>query len=307
MKLQCLQTLAAVLRHGTFAAAAQEVHLSAGAVSLQMQQLEVFFGQPLFDRSARHARPTPFALEVAQTTQQALDAIEQLRRRPAREVQGHLRLGTMESAQVSLLPTAISLLRAQAPGLSVAVMRGVSTALLDDVKADRLDAAVLVRPQSGGSSRLQWYGLMRENFVLIAPPDAPRLPPAELLRRYDWIRFDRSTTGGEIAARYVNQVAPRLRCSFDLPGTEAIAAMVSQGLGVSVVPALRQEVIDAFPLQQLSLGRAAPVRHIALVCRRADGDSRRMHLLLDAFQKAVRRRYADDPNVRVELRAGAKP
>ena len=39
MKLQCLQTLAAVLRHGTFAAAAQEVHLSAGAVSLQMQQL----------------------------------------------------------------------------------------------------------------------------------------------------------------------------------------------------------------------------------------------------------------------------
>ena len=221
MKLQCLQTLAAVLRHGTFAAAAQEVHLSAGAVSLQMQQLEVFFGQPLFDRSARHA----------------LDAIEQLRRRPAREVQGHLRLGTMESAQVSLLPTAISLLRAQAPGLSVAVMRGVSTALLDDVKADRLDAAVLVRPQSGGSSRLQWYGLMRENFVLIAPPDAPRLPPAELLRRYDWIRFDRSTTGGEIAARYVNQVAPRLRCSFDLPGTEAIAAMVSQGLGVSVVRA----------------------------------------------------------------------
>lgn len=58
MKLQFLQTLTAVLRHGSFAAAAKDVNLRASAVSLQMLQLEDDFGQPLFDRSARQARPT---------------------------------------------------------------------------------------------------------------------------------------------------------------------------------------------------------------------------------------------------------
>lgn len=59
MKLQCLQTLAAVLRHDPPAAAAQEVHLSAGAVSLQMQQLEVFLANPCSTarRAMRGPRP----------------------------------------------------------------------------------------------------------------------------------------------------------------------------------------------------------------------------------------------------------
>lgn len=300
MKLQFLHTLAAVLRHGSFAAAAQQVNLTASAVSLQMQQLEAWFGQPLFDRSARQVRPTPFALQVGRTAEQALDALDQLRQQGGEAIGGHLRLGTMESAQVALLPTAMRWMRERAPALSFQVARGVSTALLEQVKANRLDAAVLVRPQSGGSSRLAWFPLLRENFVLIAPLDAPRLAPAELLRRYEWIRFDRSTTGGDIAARWVNRVAPRLRCAFDLPGTEAIAALVSSGLGVSVVPALRQELIDAFPLQQLPLGRGAPVRHVAIVCRRADAESRRTQLLVEAFREAVQRRCAGDRYVRPE-------
>ncbi|MFY9513184.1 MAG: LysR family transcriptional regulator, partial [Rubrivivax sp.] len=300
MKLQSLQTLAAVLRHGSFAAAAKDVNLSAGAVSLQMQQLEAWFGQPLFDRSARHVRPTPFALEVGRTTQQALDAISRLRRGPAQQVEGVLRLGTVESVQVALLPQAVRRLRSTAPALALQLTRGASSALLDELKAGRLDAAVLVRPQTGGSSRLAWFPLTRENFVLIVPPDAPALPPVELLRRYDWIRFDRSTTGGEIAARYVNRIAPRMSVAFDLPGTEPIAAMVSSGLGVSVVPALRRELSEAFPLRQIGLGRGAPVRHIALVCRRSDGDTRRMRLLHEAFHAAAVQRYAGDGNVRPE-------
>lgn len=300
MKLQFLHTLAAVLRHGSFAAAAKEVNLTPSAVSLQMQQLEAYFGQPLFDRSARQVRPTPFALQVGRTAEQALQAIDDLRQPRGQAITGHLRLGTMESAQVTLLPAALRHMRERAPALTHQVQRGVSTALLEQVKADQLDAAVLVRPQSGGSRRLAWFPLLREHFVLIAPPDAPALPPVELLRRYDWIRFDRSTTGGDIAARWVNQVAPRLRSTLDLPGTEAIAAMVSSGLGVSVVPALRQELIAAFPLQQIPLGRGAPLRHVALVCRHADADSRRMQLVLEAFRGAVRRRYADDRHVRPE-------
>jgi DNA-binding transcriptional LysR family regulator len=300
MKLQSLQTLASVLRHGSFAAAAKEVNLTASAVSLQMRQLETYFGQPLFDRSARQVRPTPFATEVAQSMQQTLDAMAQLRGRRASAVSGHVKLGTVESVQVTLLPLAMQTMRARTPGLGFHITRGLSSVLLDDVKAGRLDVAVLVRPQSGGSSRLAWFPLLRENFVLIAPKNAARGTPAELLRRHEWIRLDRVTTGGHMAAQYVNRIAPGIKCAFDLPGTEAIAAMVSAGLGVSVVPALRRELVEMFPLQQVSLGRAGPTRHIAMVCRMADAESRRVQAVLEAFHGAVRQRYADEPDVRAE-------
>ncbi|VTU32740.1 LysR family transcriptional regulator [Variovorax sp. PBL-E5] len=298
MKLQFLQTLTAVLRHGSFAAAAKEVNLTASAVSLQMRQLEDYFGRPLFDRSARQARPTAFAAEVAGTMQQTLDALKALRLREDTVVSGRMRLGTIESAQVALLPTALQVLRDQAPGLAFEIARGVSAALLDDVKAGRLDAAVLVRPQSGGSSRLHWFALQQETFVMIAPPHVRRGSPVEMLRRHDWIRFDRVTTGGLIAAQHVNRIAPRTRCAFDLPGTDAVAAMVSAGLGVSVVPALRHEVLQAYPLQVISLGKDAPVRHIAMVCRPADAEGRRIQAVLEAFQFAIRRRHGEGAGAR---------
>ncbi|WP_198969973.1 LysR family transcriptional regulator [Xylophilus sp. ASV27] len=294
MKLQFLQTLLAVLQHGSFAAAAKDVNLTASAVSQQMQHLEIYFGQPLFDRSARQVRPTPFALEIAGTLAQTVDTLEALRSRQGVAITGRIRLGTVESAQVALLPAAVQKLRERAPTLEYAISKGLSSALMDDVKAGRIDAAVLVRPQSGGSSRLSWFPLLRETFVMIAPPTARLAAPAELLRRYDWIRMDPVTTGGRMAAQYVQRIAPRLREAFDLPGTEAIAAMVSAGLGVSVVPALRQELLQAYPMLQVPLGRGAPVRQIALVCRPADAESRLMQAVLEAFHGAVRRRYGEE-------------
>jgi len=291
MKLQFLQTLVAVLQHGSFAAAAKDVNLTASAVSQQMRQLEDYFGQPLFDRSARQVRPTPFASEIAATLEQTVDTLEALRSRKGVAVTGRIRLGTMESAQVALLPTALQKLRERAPALEFAISKGVSSVLLDELKAGRIDAAVLVKPQSGGSSRLSWFPLAQESMVMIAPPTARAAPAVELLRRYDWIRMDPATTGGRIAAQYVQRIAPRLRWAFDLPGTEAIAAMVSAGLGVSVVPMPRAELLQAYPLQLVSLGRTAPLRHIAMVCRPADADSRLMQLVLEAFQAAVARRY----------------
>ena len=292
MKLNFLQTLSAVLRHGSFVAAAKEVHLTASAVSLQMRQLEEYFGQPLFDRSARQVRPTRFATEIAETLNQTVDTLEALRRRQAgATVAGHIRLGTVESAQVSLLPQALQSLRVQAPALEFSISKGVSSVLLAELKAGRIDAAVLVRPQSGGSSRLSWFALAQETMVMIAPPQVPLASPVEMLRRHDWIRMDPATTGGRIASQYVLKIAPRKRWAFELPGTEAIAAFVSAGIGVSVVPTLRQELMVAYPMQQLPLGRGAPVRHIVMVCRQADADSRLIDVVYRAFHQAAERRY----------------
>ena len=294
MRLEALNTLIAVLRHGSFVAAAEYVHLTPSAVSLQIKHLEEYFGQPLFDRSARQVRPTVFAGELAARGRSALEEIEALRRTAKGTVTGRIRLGTIESVQMGLLPAAFSALRAVAPTLTLHFVRGSSVSLLADLKAGRIDAAVVVRPPSGGSSRLNWTTLRQDAFVMVVPGDTRGNDPREFLRRYDWIRLDRSLNAGRVAARHVEQLAPGVRRSIELPGIEGIVAMVGAGLGVSVVPRLRRELIRGYEVRQIGLDNSRLRREIALACRGTEADDRRQLVLRDSFMKAVAQREKID-------------
>jgi DNA-binding transcriptional LysR family regulator len=77
LKFEFLMTLNSVLRHGSFASAADDMGLTPSAVSLQMKRLEEYVGQPLFDRSGRTVRPTPLASDLAESIRTALDAVEE--------------------------------------------------------------------------------------------------------------------------------------------------------------------------------------------------------------------------------------
>ena len=285
MKLAFLSTLDAVLRRGSFAAAAQEVGLTAGAVSLQIQGLEKYFGQPLFDRSSRTSRPTPFARELSGNIQGALATIEALRDKRSTQVLGRIALGTIRSVQTTTLPATMLDLRARYPRLEVRLIQEDSPVLLRELNAGELDAAIVVRPKAGGSSRLRWINLARESFVLLVPPNAKGDSVAELLRAHEWIRWDASLTGGQSAARFIHRVAPKARGTLDLASIEAIVAMVSAGLGVSVVPRLRGPLRKAYPVREISLGRNAPTRQIAFVCRAVDAGNRRVAAVREALER----------------------
>jgi DNA-binding transcriptional LysR family regulator len=289
VKLEALNTLIAVLRHGSFAAAAESVHLTPSAVSLQVRQLEEYFGRPLFDRSARQARPTPFAQELAATARRALAEIDGLRRPAEAGVSGRIRLGTIESVQMGMLPQAFAALRASAPALALHVVRGSTASLLTELKAGRIDIAAVVRPPSGGSSRLHWTPLRREPFVLVVPAGASGSKPQEFFREYEWIRLDRTLSAGRTAAQYVEQLAPGARRSIELPGIEGIVAMVGAGLGVSVVPQLRKELLRGYDVREVSLGDARVSRQLALVCRAADAQDRRLLAVHEAFAAMLTR------------------
>lgn len=213
MNVAMLSTLVAIVDRGSFAAAAQEVGCTPSAVSLQMKQLEAWFGQPLFDRSARTVKPMPFALEAAAVARDFSARLEALRAPLTSTVSGRVRLGAIASVQAGALPQALRAVRDRHPALDVEVSLDDSDKLLVELKAGRIDAAVLVRPQSGGSSRLSWQNLGSQPFVLLAPPGTSGTSAHELLRRLDLIRYDTALTGGQIAARYVAQLAPRARAS----------------------------------------------------------------------------------------------
>ncbi len=287
MKVEFFQTLAAVLRCGSFAGAATEMNLSPSAVSLQMKQLEAYFGQPLFDRSALQVRPTAFAHEVGTTVHGTIRALEALRRRAAPVVEGKVRLGIIEPMQVTLLPAFTALVRESYPGLDVRLERGRSAALVDALRSGTIDAAVVAQPETGASSRVRWTPLFRERCVLVAPPDSGNKGAAALFKAYEWIRFDTTTIAGSVAADFVKRIAPEARSRIELLSIPAIVAMASRGLGVSVLPQPDAYLLQAFPVRLLTLGEQAPSRQISFVSRSAEAEDRVVQALLAVLRRVV--------------------
>lgn len=283
MKFEFLMTLNSVLRHGSFASAADDMGLTPSAVSLQMKRLEEYVGQPLFDRSGRTVRPTPLASDLAESIRTALDAVEEARTRHSAALSGRVVIGAIRSLQPTMIPLVLREIGDRHPGLAVRVIQGDSGELLDHLKAGRLDGAALIRPTSGGSSRLDWQDLERQPFVFVAPPDSSEATAEALIARYDWIQFDTSLTSGRTAASHLHRLSPGTRPRFELESIEAVLAMVSAGLGVSIIPRLPVAPTVRAPVRQIPLGVSTPTRQIAFVCRSGDADNRRVRAIRDAF------------------------
>lgn len=284
MKFSFFETLEAVLRTGSLSRAADDMNLTPSAVSMQMKQVEVFFGQPLFDRSGLQVKPMPFAHEVASVMHLPMQQIEQLRRRSSVQIEGTIRLGVIESMQASLLPSVIQHLLKKHPALQLKPARGRTVELIAAVKANELDAAIVVQPVKGGSQRLNWQQLFRNELVVIGPPNAKATKIHQLFCDYPWIRFDAGTSTGKLAAQWVHQNIPQAQKSMDLPSVHAVLSMVNTGLGVSMVPSIDPRMMIAYPVRVYPIGRGAPVLNVVLLTRKNEPNTRTMDALLGSIQ-----------------------
>ncbi len=281
MKLDAFDTLMSVLRLGTFAAAAKDRNLTPSAVSMQMKQLEEYVGQVLFDRSGNQVRATGMARELANFMSPALLGLDSIRKRSTMEVQGTVGLGVIESMQPIVLPDTILALRERYPGVKLRLERGRSSELVSAVKAGTLDAALVAEPEAGGSVRLHWTPVLRQPMVMLTPPKARETKVAAVFRKYPWIKYDHRTVTGDMAARYLHAELGELRHSYELGSAAAIAAMVSAGLGASIVHPANATIFRAYDVRVVKLERGAPVMKFSLVRRRHDEDSRTLIALTE--------------------------
>ena len=89
-----------------------------------------------------------------------------------------------------------------------------------------------------------------------------------------------------MAANYLHRAAPRARGSLELDSIDTIVALVSAGVGVSVVPKPRHPISEVHPVREIALNLHAHAREIAFVSRALDGDNRRVIALREAFEFA---------------------
>ena len=134
------------------------------------------------------------------------------------------------------MPDAVAKIARKYDGLSFYFMPGMSTELYRHVAEESVDVAIIVEPRFVLGKSLKWKTVREEPLVLIVPADLPDVDPHDLLRSQPFIRYDRTQWGGRQVDNYLKQVGIRPEEWMELDALDAIAALVSRGLGVALVP-----------------------------------------------------------------------
>src|SRR5690625_472274 len=132
----------AVARHLSFTRAAEELHVTQGAISLQIRKLEAFLQTALFIRHARHIELTDAGQAFYRASRTLLDGME-------KAVADLTAPDHLQTLTVSTIPTIASLwlmprlasFTSQQPDIDVRVVSDIRTA---NMHSDQLDLAIRV-------------------------------------------------------------------------------------------------------------------------------------------------------------------
>jgi DNA-binding transcriptional LysR family regulator len=300
--IRTLQTFLAAARLGSFAAAGQEVGLTAAAVGLQVRALEHELGVALFDRSARAVVLNPQGRERVAAVKELVERWQQLRTpRGGDELGGTVVMGALVSALMGAFADALWTLRRRHPSLEVTLFAGQSADFMARVERGELDAAVVTQSPARLPATLMWTPLYREPLVLIAPTRphfALPAAPLQMLAQCPFMRFDRRTWTGHLVNEALAQCRATVVEGLELNSVEAIVELVRQGFGISIVPQLanlrwsRDKALRVVPLPRMTVQR-----HVGLLERRRHGRERFTQALKDHFG-ARAARAARAPRVR---------
>lgn len=240
MRLRALRAFLAVHRTGTVAAAAELVHLSAAAVSVQLKELEAECGATLFVRTPRSLKLNAVGHRLVPLAQQMLALHAQMRELCGLStVSGLLRLGVIGSALAGVLPAMLQRMTEAHPQLDIKVVAGNSAELLEQLDGGVLDAVIVTHSPERYGAGVQAQVLYVEPFVLLTPRPIAAEDLAGVLASAPYVAFDRATWAGRMIEDYLGGHGLSVRPAMELNSLDAIAAVVRHGLGVSIVPRIR--------------------------------------------------------------------
>ncbi|WP_010104005.1 LysR family transcriptional regulator [Verminephrobacter aporrectodeae] len=275
METAFLQTFALVAQTGSMAEAARRQDLSATAVALQLRALERELGATLVARSGRTVRPTPAGHRLLDCVGDILRAVRSLHTVVRDDVvAGELRLGAINTALHTLLPHLLHRVATAHPDVTVFIQSGASLQLFEAVRQGEIDAAVCLHPEFALAKSMAWEPLREEPLVVLAPRALAQHAPLDLLRSQPLLRYDRSVGGGKLADRYLRKhcIAPLER--FELGSLLAIALMVQEGLGVSLVPDIDSPLTNGLDIVRLPLPDASEPRRLGVIWMRGSPRAR---------------------------------
>jgi DNA-binding transcriptional LysR family regulator len=287
-----LKTLIAVVRYGGFSAAGGHIGLTQSAVSSQIQRLEESLGLELFDRTRRSAVLNEAGARVLARAEEIVSLFSKLGDAGGDdELASTLRIGAIASVQSSVLPRAMAALRKENPKLLVHIAPGVSMKLMDQLDSDEIDAAIMIRPPFGILPEMTWQTLMHEPFKLLVRKDTKGRDWRALLQSQPFLRYERTSFGGRLVSRFLRENKLVVQDAIELDEITGLMNLVSEGLGVALVPMVETDLPMPPGVRAISLGEKTFYREIGIL--RKGMSSRR--LVVQALERCLREAISTSP------------
>ena len=223
-----LKTFVAIADTGSFTKAADVVHKTQSAVSMQMKRLEERIGKPIFSRDGRQSKLTEegerlldYARRIVKLSAEAVAALADA------DLAGHVRLGVSDDYADRFLPEILARFSRSNPRAEVSVLCEPSLSLKDRISAGNLDLAIVTHYQDLFSDaqiirqeQLYWVTSQRSTVHEETP-----LPLAMAGVTCAWRKA---------AEERLKEESRPFRVLYASPNSTAINAAVLAGLAVSV-------------------------------------------------------------------------
>lgn len=262
MTFKQLEAVYWVAKLGGFSQAAQKLHTTQSAVSKRVQELELLFSTPLFDRSLRTARLTQKGEEMVTVARRLLDqrdaAVQQFAQ--TESVQRHLRIGVTELTAMTWLPRLVGQVKAHYPHVKIEPQVNDSVALRESLLAGDVD--LIIAPDMFEYAGFVKYriGSVR-NAWMCKPGLLPRGKPLrirELAARTLLTQGQRSGTGLTYES-WLKSIGITPSNTIVSSNLVAIIGMTVSGLGVSHLPQdCLRPMLDAGLLETVKVSPSLP-------------------------------------------------
>jgi DNA-binding transcriptional LysR family regulator len=241
--IRVLKNFIAISRHGSVAAAAREIGLTAAAAGQQLQHLEAEIGIALFDRNKRSLVLNNHGRALIEPIQDIIARYESLGSGLKNELSGTIVLGALVSTLMGHFGKALDELKRHYPELEVKLIAGLSSDFLEQVLDGKLDAAIVTESPFALPQSAIWTELYKEPMVLILPQTGqkrgrPTMDDETIPKSLPFIRFERKTWTGHLVDQTIKVNKLAINEGMEINSVEAIIELVRQGLGYSIIPQL---------------------------------------------------------------------
>lgn len=242
-RLRVFRTVAELLN---FTQAAEALHLTQPAVTLQIKSLESSLAARLFDRTGNRVKLTPagevllkHARQIEELTQKAQAEVAAING----EQRGRLALGASTTIAQYILPPLVGKFLAAHPRIELFLYGANTGDVVTAVVDKRVDLAFIEGPPHRADLKIERF--LDDEIVVIASPQhewnaLDGLQDMPLIMRE---RGSGTRTVVEMALKKAGLKVNKLHVAMELDSSEAVKSAVEAGLGIGFVSqwALRKE------------------------------------------------------------------
>lgn len=262
-----------VAKLGSFTRAAQVLHVSQPALTVQIHQLEEELGVRLFDRDRRKVVLTPAGGSLLGPMQKILDSYDAVRKHArglGRLHRGRLVIAALPSVAAVWLPSHVATFHETYPGVEVRVVDVASDQLLDLVSGESADLGVgtLLDPDPNILFVKLFEDEMHVFFPLGHELQPIRAPTLEAVAHYPHISTAPNSSVRQLLDRALQDAHLNIEIACEVDRLSTAISMVRAGVGIAVLPLSTLDSISCDGLLHRPMGNGPIKRQIGVLMPR---------------------------------------